>query len=270
MRFKLGKSPIPVALLAAIAAAFAIGWAAYSQSEKAREASEAYAPPSPYSSGAGAYGRGGGSSASGSSGGGSFACNEPCHSSNKAIVNMHDAVKSENCLNCHSQGENLMSGGGAKKSTQELAERKVSDPNCSRCHGADAAKKPSGASAGARVTARAKKVGGLFCPKCGTSVDPQRGSCGKCGGKIVKDRNGWRCTACGSLVDVDEIARISKEKPSNEVCLKCHPKDDELKHKHVQVRAVEGDGWKNQISNCLSCHTSHKDCGGCHFGSGKK
>ncbi len=220
-------------------------------------------PPSPYASQPGTYGRDGPDSANGGSSGGKFACNEPCHSSSKAIARMHDAVKGESCFDCHRAGENLMTGGGAKKSPQELSERKANDPACSRCHAADGAKPTS-------APRRAKEVGGLFCPKCGISVDPRRGGCGKCGGRAVRDGGGWRCTKCGPLVDVDEIARISKERPSNEVCLKCHPKDDALRKKHVQVRAVEADGWRDQISNCLSCHTSHNDCGGCHFGAGKK
>ncbi|MCL5291947.1 MAG: hypothetical protein M1548_05380 [Actinobacteria bacterium] len=196
-----------------------------------------------------------------------FSCNEPCHSKNQAIVRMHDATRRKGCMNCHRPGENLIGGGAAKSSAEELAGRKASDPNCIDCH------KTGGlASQSASVKGRivpAKRVGGLFCPKCAVSINPaENAACGKCGGRITRLNGGWRCSICGPLVDVDEIVKLSREKPSNEVCALCHRKDDELKVEHIKV--ASGENWADQITNCLGCHKSHDKCSGCHFGPNKQ
>ncbi|MHB0977648.1 MAG: hypothetical protein ACYC1U_10760 [Candidatus Aquicultorales bacterium] len=191
-----------------------------------------------------------------------ISCNEPCHSGRPPIVRMHDATRDRSCMECHSPDENLMSGGASSSSAGELAERQTVDAKCAGCH------KPGGlaekAASGQAEIKPVKQVGGFFCPKCQATVDVETGRCGECGGSIERSGDGWRCTVCGPLVDVDRVAKLSKEKPSNDICLLCHQKDASLQRTHSTV--ASGEKWASQIQDCLSCHKSHNNCGGCHFG----
>ena len=66
------------------------------------------------------------------SGAGAFECNE-CHSKNRAMVKMHQAVRGQGCFGCHKVGDKLM-GKGQPKDMGSLIKRRISDEHCIPCH----------------------------------------------------------------------------------------------------------------------------------------
>ncbi len=64
-----------------------------------------------------------------------FQCNV-CHSKNPAMVRMHKATQAKDigCFDCHKVGEKLM-GKSQPKDRDSLLRRRVTDPQCTGCHG---------------------------------------------------------------------------------------------------------------------------------------
>lgn len=184
-----------------------------------------------------------------------------CHSKNPAMVRMHDELGGTNCGLCHRKNENLMDPDRAPTQPEDIKRRIKEENICGDCHLED------GSVVSSADKNKTKISGALFCPKCKKQISTKDTSCPECGGKVVKEGSGWRCTSCGPLVDVDKVAALSKEKPSNEICKLCHFDDHELGFQHS---GVEGYNKRKEnvpggLSNCLACHESHNQCGGCHF-----
>ncbi|HCH00070.1 MAG TPA: hypothetical protein DE036_09985 [Actinobacteria bacterium] len=184
-----------------------------------------------------------------------------CHSKKAAMVKMHDALDGEDCGKCHSSEENLMDPERPASSKQALEKRKKNEAICADCHknGKTVVKK--------RSKDKTKISNALFCPKCKKQLSRADADCGDCGGKLEAAGDGWSCTACGPLVDIDKVAAMSKEKPSNDICAMCHYDLRSLAVTHQNIGAFNKSVTtvKGGLSNCLACHESHNKCGGCHF-----
>ncbi|MBS3909117.1 MAG: hypothetical protein KGZ93_05775 [Actinobacteria bacterium] len=184
-----------------------------------------------------------------------------CHSKKPAMVKMHDALDGEDCGKCHSSKENLMDPGRPASSKQALEQRRINEVICADCHrdGKTVVKK--------RPKDKTKISNALFCPKCKKQLSPADADCGDCGGKLEAAGDGWACTACGPLVDIDKVAAMSKEKPSNDICAMCHYDRQELAATHRNIGAFDKSVTTvaGGLSNCLACHESHNQCGECHF-----
>lgn len=185
-----------------------------------------------------------------------------CHSKRPGIVRMHDALDGENCDQCHKGNENLMDPNRPASAKADLEKRIKSEPVCTKCHLDNGKIIYNGIK-----KSKVKISGGFFCPKCKKQVNIKDKVCTDCNGTIVKSKTGWECSSCGPLVDVDEIAALSKKKPSNDICVICHYNGKELTLKHSQIEAYNKSaaGIKDGLNNCLACHKSHNQCGGCHF-----
>jgi len=184
-----------------------------------------------------------------------------CHSKKPQMVRMHEALEGENCGYCHKGGENLMDPNRAASQPDDLNNRRNSEAICQNCHtdGKTTVKKVQ--------KGKTKISNALFCPKCKKQLDMEDKTCGECGGTVTKSGEDWVCSVCGPLVDVDKIALMSKENPSNDICKICHFDERGLTVAHNEIEAYN----KNKatvpggLNNCLACHESHNQCGGCHF-----
>lgn len=198
-----------------------------------------------------------------------------CHSKKPAMVKMHDTIGGQDCGQCHKPGENLMDPNRPPTSPEELKVRQAEEDACQSCHSEGSSSKAAGPEVStARSTQSAKmqagmtKISGaLFCPKCQKQVKITDKTCSDCSGKIQKTNSGWQCGACGPLVDVDKVAKMSKEKPSNDICKLCHFDSEQLSAKHSSISAYNKSkaDVPGGLGNCLGCHKSHNQCGGCHF-----
>ncbi|MCL6472289.1 MAG: hypothetical protein K6T91_05690 [Firmicutes bacterium] len=184
-----------------------------------------------------------------------------CHSKKPGMVKMHDAIGGQNCSDCHKEGENLMSPDRAPTPPEEMQQRIKTDQKCTVCHLSD------GTILSKSKADKVKISGAFFCPKCRKQVNIDEKTCRNCGGAISKSKAGWQCSTCGPLVDIDKIAQMSKEKPSNGICRTCHFDERELSFKHSRVEAYNKSlaNVSGGLGNCLACHKSHNQCGGCHF-----
>ncbi len=185
-----------------------------------------------------------------------------CHSKKPAMVRMHDALGGQNCGDCHKQGENLMDPNRPPTPKAEMDKRIKTEAACRVCHldnGVVLSK--------ARAKGAAKIKGALFCPKCKKQVTMKDTTCGTCGGTITRTKSGWKCSKCGPLVDVDKVAVMSEKKPSNDICRLCHFDKRQLVANHTNIDAFNKRVADVQggLDNCLACHKSHNQCGGCHF-----
>lgn len=185
-----------------------------------------------------------------------------CHSKKPAMVKMHDTIGGQDCGMCHKPGENLMDPNRRPTTSADINERKSSEAICRNCH-----KNDKTVIADKSLKSKVKISGALFCPKCRKQVTIEDKTCGDCNGTLTKSASGWQCSACGVLVDVDKVAKMSKDKPTNDICKLCHFDSKQLASDHSQLDAsnkskVDAQGGLN---NCLSCHKSHNQCGGCHF-----
>lgn len=170
-----------------------------------------------------------------------------CHSKNPRFVAMHQLFSVEDCRKCHGKGENLM----GKKSSEMTPERKAalekrikSEPICQECHrGKEIV-----------VTKKSGISGRLFCPK--DKKIYKKSEVARRGGKYYCPKYGIE------LIDIDEIAVKSAKEPKNEYCIACHPIDRDLNREHQKVMRASR---LTSIEDCLKCHTSHSQCGGCHF-----
>lgn len=185
-----------------------------------------------------------------------------CHSKRPGIVRMHDALDGEDCGQCHKGNENLMDPNRPASAKAYVEKRIKSEPTCKRCHLDNGKIIDNGIK-----KSKVKISGGFFCPKCKKQVNIKDKVCEDCDGTITKGKTGWECSDCGPLVDVDKIAALSKNKPSNDICVICHYDGKELTFKHSQIEAFNKSTArvKGGLKNCLACHKSHNQCGGCHF-----
>jgi hypothetical protein len=170
-----------------------------------------------------------------------------CHSKNQRFVAMHQLFSVEDCRKCHGKGEDLM----GKKSSEMTPERKAAlekrikeEPICQECHrGKEIV-----------VTKKSEISGRLFCP-----IDQKiykKSDVIQKGGKYYCRKHGVE------LIDIDAIAIKSAKEPKNEYCIACHPIDRTLNREHQKVVRSSR---LSSIEDCLKCHTSHSQCGGCHF-----
>ncbi|MDI6715766.1 MAG: zinc ribbon domain-containing protein [Actinomycetota bacterium] len=185
-----------------------------------------------------------------------------CHSKNPSMVKMHDSVKGQSCDLCHTGDDNLMDPNRKAGNQANLAKRIKEEKVCTRCHLKD------GRIVVSKTENNKVKISGtLFCPKCGKQITKDNKTCGTCGGTVTVSESGWQCSKCGPLVDVDKIAALSKEKPSNDICKLCHYDNKKLILDHSKVSGYNKSEAKipGGSNDCLSCHKSHNQCGGCHF-----
>lgn len=170
-----------------------------------------------------------------------------CHSKNPRFVAMHQLFSVEDCRKCHGQGEDLM-GKKSSEMTPEikavLEKRIKSEPICQECHRGKEI-----------VVAKKSGISGrLFCPK--DKKIYKKSGVARRGGKYYCPKHGIE------LIDIDEIAVKSAKEPKNEYCIACHPIDGGLNREHRKVISASR---LTSIEDCLKCHTSHSQCGGCHF-----
>lgn len=187
-----------------------------------------------------------------------------CHSKKPSMVRMHDALRGENCGDCHKPGENLMDPNRPPTPKAEMDKRIKTEAACRKCHLDNStilSKTPPKAQGAAKIK------GALFCPKCKKQVTIRDATCSTCGGTITKTKSGWQCSVCGPLVDVDKIAAMSEKKPSNDICKICHFDKRKLTQDHDRIEAFNKRlaDVPGGLNNCLGCHKSHNQCGGCHF-----
>jgi nitrate/TMAO reductase-like tetraheme cytochrome c subunit len=170
-----------------------------------------------------------------------------CHSKNARFVSMHQLFSVEDCRKCHGKGEDLMGKKSAQMTAQRTAalEKRIkSEPICQECHRGK----------GIVVSKKSEISGRLYCPK--EKKMYKKSEAIKRGGK-------YYCPKFGiELIDVDEVAVKSAKEPKNEYCIACHPIDRALNREHRKVVRSSG---LTSIEDCLKCHTSHSQCGGCHF-----
>jgi hypothetical protein len=170
-----------------------------------------------------------------------------CHSKNPRFVSMHQLFSVEDCKKCHRKEERLM----GKKSSNMTSERKAAlekrireEAICQQCH-----------RGGKIIVDKKTEISGrLFCPQEQKIYKKS---------EAIKKGEKYFCPKHGiELVDVDEIAVKSAREPKNEYCVTCHLVNKGLQRKHQKIMAVSQVG---SIKDCLKCHTSHSNCGGCHF-----
>ncbi len=185
-----------------------------------------------------------------------------CHSKKPGMVKMHDALGGENCGDCHEESENLMDPNRPPTSPAGMDKRIKTEAACTKCHLADGTILSTNPQKG-----KVKITGAFFCAKCRKQVNINEKTCDSCGGTISKDQSGFKCSTCGPLINIDKVAKMSKEKPSNDICTLCHFDDRELTLKHGNIEAYNKskDSISGGLANCLGCHKSHNQCGGCHF-----
>jgi hypothetical protein len=95
---------------------------------------------------------------------------------------MHDAVKNQDCFDCHIRGEKLRQKGGIPKEKHEaFLKQRLADPRCTRCHG----KKKSEVSKEGEAKHPVPLSGRTFCPKCQVIGDKDWKMCPKCGGPLI-------------------------------------------------------------------------------------
>ena len=168
-----------------------------------------------------------------------------CHSKDSRQVAMHKLFSVQDCEKCHDgdpEAQPSLPWTGAH--LEELRERMRSEAVCLECH-------KSGETA---VPARlAEMRGRLFCPEDGRLYARS---------EAVPEGGHFLCPVHGDrLVDVDAVAAASEKEPSNTYCVACHRPGEALTARHESVaRASQG----ADMGDCLSCHTSHSDCDGCH------
>ncbi|MBW2566743.1 MAG: hypothetical protein JRE24_07670 [Deltaproteobacteria bacterium] len=165
-----------------------------------------------------------------------------CHSKRPGAVAMHEALKNQDCYDCHVRGEKLRQKGGIPNEKHEaFLKQRLADPRCTRCHG----KKKSEVSKEGEAKHQVPLSGRTFCPKC----------------QVVGDKDWKMCPKCGgSLIDLDRIMRLSAVHPDQALCRKCHFMEGELQKRHVENA---GEKFESE-QNCLECHEGHKECSGCH------
>lgn len=170
-----------------------------------------------------------------------------CHSKNPRFVSMHKLFSVEDCMKCHSKGEDLMGKKSAEMTPRlktALEKRMREESICQECH-----------RKGKVIVTQKKEISGrLFCP-----VDQKMFKKDQVTKKIGK----YYCpTHDIELIDIDEIAVKSAKEPKNEYCIACHPINKKFRKEHKKVGTIAED---TSIKDCLKCHTSHSKCGGCHF-----
>lgn len=170
-----------------------------------------------------------------------------CHSRVKWQVAMHKLFGPADCEKCHSANDDLMATQSSTMTAAHLAalrKRMRGEPVCLECH------RQGGTSVPTRLTAM---KGTLYCPTDGKLYSR---------GQAVAKGGAYFCAADETrLVDVDAVTAASEKQPSNAYCVACHPQTAELDQKHAGVAQAAGVA---DLSDCLSCHPSHSQCGSCH------
>jgi hypothetical protein len=164
-----------------------------------------------------------------------------CHSKQPAMRRMHEIIGFSGCQNCHTKRENLMSGdrktGPERKS--DLARRIREDKTCIPCHESEGTVKKEIYSNRTMM----EISGTLYCPKDKMKYSSGTKTCSKCG---------------GPLLDINALMAQSRTNPSNEICRKCHMKEEVQQiRQHIALSP-------DVMNRCLDCHKGHNDCGSCH------
>ena len=165
-----------------------------------------------------------------------------CHSKRPGARAMHEALKGQDCFDCHVRGEKLRQKGGIPKEKHEaFLKQRLADPRCIRCHG----KKKSEAFDEGQAKHAVPLSGRTFCPKC----------------QIIGDKDWTMCPKCGGpLIELDRIMRLSAIHPDQTLCRKCHFMEGVLQNAHIE--SVDQEFRPEQ--DCLECHEGHSECAGCH------
>jgi hypothetical protein len=170
-----------------------------------------------------------------------------CHSKDPRFVSMHNLFSVRDCQKCHGRDEDLMN----KKSEVMTAERKAGlekrmkeEAICRECH----------RKGDIIVTQKSQISGRLFCPVDQKMLNKDAA--------VAKEGKYFCPKHKVELIDIDEISIKSAKEPRNEYCVACHPINSKFGKQHKKVSAT---AKAIPIRDCLKCHSSHSDCGGCHF-----
>ena len=170
-----------------------------------------------------------------------------CHSKNPRFVSMHQLFSVQDCQKCHDSDEDLMNQQSSEMTPEQkvvLEKRMSEEPICQECH-----------SDGRIIVSEKTEISGrLFCTEDQKSYQKS---------KAIKKGEDYYCPKHDvKLIDIDEIAMKSAKEPKNEYCITCHPINKDLQKLHEKVKTA---AQNIPLEDCLKCHTSHSQCGGCHF-----